>query len=316
MWIGASRGRFAATWTCFPRRAETLRFCVRTTSAHGKSGPLAELRVKNPVRGPFPVWTPEPLLLPKRIDDLEFSLVNFEIEVVRGKHGYRWLDAPQPWATLAFHVASEGRTEPVWSTAGFVLSDATGNTVALPGETQRVMDRFTDPQLPRREVDRTHHTVSFLWPLWLDEPAYRLRVEFMRGPEAQFPIGDVLEVKAVPVPPASGLSMIDLRTNLHGAEVRLLALVGEHATLPGREHDVFGQTTLEVDVPPLPDDLRFDVVELRDDQGRLAEPAPGAGSQSYGFRIPGDARTVDLKVAVSKRYVVEFLVKPILRTAE
>jgi hypothetical protein len=73
---------------------------------------------------------------------------------------------------------------------------------------------------------------------------------------------------------------------------------------------------LEVEVPPLPDGLRFDVVQVTDDQGQRAVPMAGAGSQSYGFRIPEGARMVDLKVAVSNRRVVEFLVKPTLRTAK
>jgi hypothetical protein len=52
-----------------------------------------------------------------------------------------------------------------------------------------------------------------------------------------------------------------------------------------------------------------------DDAGRQAEPAPGAGSQSYGFKIPEDAKTVNLKVALSKRRIAGYLVKPVVRKA-
>ena len=314
--VSGDRAMYAVIWKSFPRRAETLRLRVYQTSATRDPKPFAELRLGNPIRRSFAQWSPEPLPNSRRLDDLEFSLVGFQIEMTRGLPGFDWCESPQPRATLAFHITCGGRVDQSWRTDGFVLSDATGNEIGLPGEPPWVADPQTESWFPRGEAVGGKWVVSFLWPLWLDEPAYRLRVEFVRQPDAPFPPEDVLEVKAVPVPAADGISMINVGTNLHGFEVKPLALVGEHATLPGREHDVFGQTTLEVEVPPLPDGLRFDVVQVTDDQGQRAVPMAGAGSQSYGFRIPEGARMVDLKVAVSNRRVVEFLVKPTLRTAK
>jgi hypothetical protein len=89
--------------------------------------------------------------------------------------------------------------------------------------------------------------------------------------------------------------------------VGVLALVGEQATLPGREHDVFGLTTLEVELPSLPDALRFDVVEARDDRGDLVEVVSSLGLQSQGLRLADGARTVDLRLALTPRCRVEWV---------
>jgi hypothetical protein len=263
--------------------------------AGGRLRPF-EFRVANPSRGDWPTWTAARLPVSRSLGTVEFTLAGLVIEV----------RPPRAEATACFCVAEDGVASPDWRVAEIDLRDATGNRARLgvQGDGDRI---------PMTPLKGQEGAVAFPWPLWLDEPAYRLRVEFVRRPDARFPPEDALEVRTIPVPGADGVSRVDVRTQLHGVEVGLLALVGEHATLVGREHDVFGQTTLEMDVPPLPEDLRFDVARVCDDQGRAVELLPWTGSQSYGLRIPEGARAVDLKVAVTRRRVVEFFVKPDVR---
>jgi hypothetical protein len=154
--------------------------------------------------------------------------------------------------------------------------------------------------------------VTFRWPLWHHETAYKLNVEFAPRAQAEFAPGQRLRLTGIPAPTPDALSSIGIRTNLGGYDLEVLALVGENATLPGREKDVHGQTTLELKVAALPDNLRFAVVSLLDDQGRLAEPRMVVPRESYGYAIAADARTVDITLAIFPRRQAAFLVEPTL----
>jgi hypothetical protein len=77
-----------------------------------------------------------------------------------------------------------------------------------------------------------------------------------------------------------------------------------------------------------PDSVRLTLIEARDDQGRSAvlensvqRPVSTRGVASPGtlvwlfqFNFPADAKTADLKIAVSPRRNFEFYVKPTLAT--
>jgi hypothetical protein len=297
----------------FPRRQPRLHLRLRWPGAPADlrstelpSAPV-DFVVRNPLRSDWAEWTPTRLPVTAQSGDAEFTLAGLEVKVVPSTSSAPSSIARDTQATARFAVTSGGGRSSEWTVDSIQLQDATGNSV-----------RLASPRTGREEVREAPDApqiVDFHWPLWLDEPAYRMRVEFVRKPDAVFPPGEVLEVRGVPVPPANGLSLLHARTNLQGLEVNLMALVGEQATLPGREHDVFGQTTLEVDVPPLPDDLRFDVVRVVDDRGQPARQVMASGNQSFGFQIAPDARTVDIRVAVSRRRIVEYLVKPQLQHA-
>ena len=313
-WANDSGESFEAfSSAVFPRRQPLIRLRLHWPSSPNDPGPSEtplrplDFIVRNPLSSRWPEWTPTSLPASVTNDATEFTLVGLEVEVAPSAASAAASPARSVQATARFAITEAGKPFPDWTVDRLQVSDATGNSVRLAA--QRI-----ERVVPATEVIGSE-SVTFPWPLWLDEPAYQLQFEFVRKPDAAFTPDEVCEVRGVAVPRADAISTINLRTNLLGYDLSLLALVGEHATLPGREHDVFGQTTLEVEFPTLPDSLRFDVVSVVDDAGRQAEPAPGAGSQSYGFKIPEDAKTVNLKVALSKRRIAGYLVKPVVRKA-
>jgi hypothetical protein len=297
----------------FPRRQRFLRLrldgggLMTGAEATPNSRTEVELAIPNPRHADWPEWKPASLPASATCGDLEFTLTSLVIDLLPTPTTPASRTARSPGTTARFSIIDGDKPSRDWQVDRIHVEDATGNTATL---------MTTANWRPIRcDTDGPTEVVTFPWPLWLDEPAHRMRVEFVRKPDATFPPSELLEVTAVPVPPSDGISMINARTNLLGYELGLLAWVGEHATLPGREHDVFGQTTLEVEVPPLPDDLRFDVVRVLDDSGHPVASVPGAGGRSYGFQIPATARMLDIRVALTKRRVAEYFVKPAVRGA-
>ncbi len=107
-----------ATFTWFPRRQATIRVRLRASRFSGgdTNKVVAELDVPNPARGPFPVWTPEPLPVARTNGDLVFVLK----------------DAGNPvegaaWTGPHIDILRGARPAGDWERDALYVADATGN---------------------------------------------------------------------------------------------------------------------------------------------------------------------------------------------
>lgn len=303
----------------FPRRSSTFRLRVyQGDNMHvhreefiNRSVHVADFAVQNPVRKSYPSWIAQRKPISRRDGEMEFKLTQLAI-TINPREGPEALGVfPNTWAEACFRITQAGHLCKDWKVESIELFEATGHAwrfFEVRGESTAVQSRLISETIGEEEMS------TFAWPFWLQETAWKLRVEFTRKPEGHFADGELWTVKGIAAPAPKAVSTINQQTNLLGCPVRLLALVGEHAVLPGREHDVFGQTTIEVDVPPLPPHLRFEILSVTDDRGRVAERVMRSGNESFGCQIPPDAKTVDIKLALYPRRCAEYVVRPVVQT--
>jgi hypothetical protein len=301
--VGTDPEEVVLSTACFPRRSRQFRLRLYPTSAAGDPLPLADFAITRAPSADYPHWQAESLPATRREGDLEFTLTRLTVVPSTNPPGRAEVGRRAHVATAWFSVRWQGRPQAGWGIRAIRLTEATGNALMLFPS--------ADPWGLRRTAAADGTLVcQFPWPFWSSEPAWKFQVEF--GPESVSALSPEAHgtFRRVLVPPRDGLIHLDLRTNLSGMDCRVLALVGEHASLPGREHDVHEQTTLEVEVPYLPDDLRFDVLRVADDQQRTARAAMSIERRSYGFQIAADAKTVDITLAVYPRRSVAYHARP------
>ncbi|MBI4324150.1 MAG: hypothetical protein HY674_02685 [Chloroflexi bacterium] len=305
----------------FPRRSSTFRLrvyqgdnmLVHREEFINRLAHVADFAVQNPVRKSYPSWTAQRKPIARRDGEMEFTLTKLALTINPREGPEALYVFPNTWAEACFRITQAGHLCKDWKVESIELFEATGQAwrfFEARGESAAVQSRLISETIGEEEAS------TFAWPFWLQETAWKLRVEFTRKPEAHFADGELWTVKGIAVPTPRAVTMINQSTNLLGRPVRLLALVGEHAVLPGREHDVFGQTTIEVDVPPLPSELHFKILSVTDDRGRVAEQVMRSGNESFGCPIPPDARTVDIKLALYQRRCAEYVVRPTVQTAD
>jgi len=120
------------------------------------------------------------------------------------------------------------------------------------------------------------------------------------------------------------------RTNMNQAELEFLGISPPGAILPSGNVGVPGRWNAHLRTPYPVDDLRFSLVEVRDQQGHIAELKGSTSITSdggrgitpremlygFGFDLPEAAETLDLIFAVSQNLYVEFQARPSLAKAK
>jgi len=120
---GTNPSIYPTTFTQFPRRqaAFRVRLQSRTASNVDRNKPVAEFEVPNPVRGPFPVWEPEPLPAARTNADLVFVLKNAGNPV------------PGPdWSRPLIDILRGGLPARDWERDALYVTEATGNRGQSP----------------------------------------------------------------------------------------------------------------------------------------------------------------------------------------
>jgi hypothetical protein len=289
---GPGRGRRERWWVlvteAFPRRSARigLRFYL---NEGGELKRALETSFANPLRGVPPPWPAAPLPAVSRTNGLETTLTALSVTNARlpiRDNEFRWSPIE---LEARFRFSQQGQPQSDWTVSGLVLEDAAGNRAAgsVVGELARLIDDETI-------VCRAN---ALLWP---EEPTWKLRVEFGLRPGV-VPEGYGFRLPPIAVPPQTGYTQIGMQTNVGAAVVQVLALVGDQATYPGREHDVFGRSTLELDVSPMAPRTIVHVVEALDDKGRpceaMTQSVSSSGEVVIGLTIPADAQTVSMSIA-------------------
>jgi hypothetical protein len=111
------------TFTQFPRHQATIRVRLRprTTLGGELKKPVVEFDVPNPARGPFPVWTPEPLPAARANGDLVFVAKD------AGNSA-----AGQAWSGPHFDILRGSLLVEDWERDVISVSEATGNRGQRP----------------------------------------------------------------------------------------------------------------------------------------------------------------------------------------
>jgi hypothetical protein len=203
------------------------------------------------------------------------------------------------WTHATFRFSQKGHPAPAWQSAGFVLSDATGNICS------RTHDLF-NTRLPSGE------RLSFRGSLWPGEPACKLRFRFMR--RSGFAPAELWTVSSLAVPGKRSGIPLSQQAYRQGATLRLLAITGPGGTMPGNGPGG-REPSVQIRMSPPSDDLQLALFRAVDDRGRDVTPGSATlmpdGFLSFELPGGGGAKRVSLTFAVQKPRAVEFVVKPV-----
>jgi hypothetical protein len=311
--------------TVFPRRGKTVKVRVYTTNNLGRSTRAAEFIVRNPAHRHYPVWQPEALPITKQNGEVDFTLTKLVTGVTSSSELKAASNDERAWTKAFFRITQNG--QPVqWRPERIEMSDATGNQLASTSRSNETVDGQEDSrydllkalgQVPsHNETLDGQEVLRYHQALWPDESAWKLRVEFSRKPDAVFAADELWSIRGIQVPDANSYTESDLKTNLHGATIFLVGMAGEHAAPKGQQ-SFRGSACLEVNVWSMPDDYRLTLIRVMDESGRempstgsAKSVQPDLATYGYGLRLPKDAKTLDITLALHKSRFVEYLVKP------
>ncbi len=294
----------------FPRRGRTFYLRFMEQSPRGpQMAAKGQFVIANPVRGPFPKWTPEPLPDTQSSGDLDVTLTR----LVYGAHSFgnynlgsvekTRYDPLNKKVLAAFRTMQNGAVVWNWRPVRIETSDATGNQAYNNGS------NYT------RGNDEA--TVTYQWGLWPDEPAWKLRVEMART--SGFGGDELWTVQNIPVQPGSqqdfwnqGRSQTAAfaETTLNGIHLKLFPVIQFAGQSRGGQ--ISGGFLVQAD--PEPEGMRMTLMTVTDDQGRDIENrslGSGSGNQMFWLQNLGNARVLNITLAVDKSRFVEFTVKPV-----
>lgn len=290
--------RLAFATPLVPHRASTLSLRVLPGSALQERTGGVRFEVPNPSQESFPAWGADPLPAGVEAGGIDIRLTGFDVE--RAATGA----PPLRWATARLDLRAGDRDLAGWHVDALELCDPTGNQL-----------RGVWPLKPGALSFRSTPTgggsmqVMFRWPGWSEEPVWRMTLGLRPGEDNLGPGDKAAGVSGVVVPDDAGITWIRRDVVLGGYSVQVLALAGQHASLPDRPHDVQGQFTLELDLAPLAEEWGL-AVQAVDAQGRSAAVG-GAGLEdmrSLGLRIQPEAETLDLTFTLYRKREASFLV--------
>jgi hypothetical protein len=293
-------------FTSFPRRAPQFGLRLYRATPTNRAE-YAEFTIRNPAPHSYPEWVPAVLPVSRRVGQDTISLVSLQTGLY---HGTELSNHVGTWTEVTLDYSNGP-----WKVLTAELSDATGNRVSKRDPFARFLDR--EARVPAESIaawSRRHAALSLEGALWLDEPAWRLRLECRQGHEADFPPEQLWTVPGVAVPAAGAVTPVNAHTNMGGAALVFAALSAENEGRQGQ----FRLLHAEVRVEAPPGGAFVDVVKLVDDRGTNLFKATARFStrqHSLGLRVPPASKKLDLTFAVHRPHTVEFVLKPaLLRT--
>ena len=296
----------------WPRRSKTLHLRIYGLAPTNLTR-VAEFMISNPSGKLSPGWRPEPLPAIKRSNDLQLTLTQLETGLTGMELGFTPSYPVRKPLTHAHFEVKEAEA-------------ATGNwRVSAVTATSPWDENWRSGSGSSGWTNWVHGVdVDFLAALWLDEPAWKLRVEVTRA--ANFPANELWKINGVPVPKPKEMIEMHVVTNINGIEVEFTGVSGSNAFLNDRWYTGSpSYSNLHLRSPYPADNIHITVVDVVDDRGRHAESAgnsivPSAGGrgitlkeliQGFALKIPEDAKTMDVTFAVTRSRYFEFLAKPV-----
>jgi hypothetical protein len=292
----------------FPRRDPFLRLrplalepgTTRTGEGTWRTIRLDTIEIPNPTPIVAPHWKPSAWPAAWRTDRIEAILDSLAVQPV-GEGTLHPVGLFQmSLAHAHLRILEDGAPTEAWEPCSLEVHDATGNRIALR----------LDPAASRLGVQAPgRFDPAFEWRLCSTETAWKLHVGLQRTRASKWRPQEQLWVRGIRLPKSDENNELNQRVSVNGLDIEILALVGDHAGLPERPHDVMGQVILEVRCPkPLPD--RALRVSLFTRNGREIEPVWTRELMSYGFELPPGEEEIDLRLGVFQRHVAEFIIRP------
>jgi len=283
----------------FPRRMSKLPFTVFSLDDAGEVMRLGELSVPNPVQQSFPSWEKESLPASREVEGMQVELECFTVAPDADVEGYRWAEA-------VCRISRRGEGVTAWSVEALELEDPTGNRAAYgkrrPGGT--VLPLRSRPSAEGRLV------LEFPWLGWEAEPVWQMTFQLCPVGVQALAVGDPgVVLRSIGVPLVDRITVVDQVASLGDVEIKVLGLAGAHASLPGRAHDVFGQSTVELEVPRLPRGHHLAVLAVGEG-GEVLPPgrALGEGGESVGLQVPDEVEVLNLGLVLYPERQVSFRV--------
>ncbi len=250
---------------------------------------VGSFQFRNPLYGRYPQWKPESLPSAKIVEDLKVELTECR-KVSPGTESIT--------ESVLNITSGHGAIEP-WEVVTVELSDPTGNRI---------------PAGPSDYVYRIGtNRLKFAGAFWPDENALRLRVYLKR--RSGFASNELVTFTNVPLPNPSSTNGTTLTKQVGGSSVQLRNFWGpsQRESLDGL---AMGSGSLAISLPGSPEGMVVDFVSETTDTGEKFQ-FPGFGTHrspsealSFGWKIPPQAKFLNVTVAVQKMRVVEFFVKP------
>lgn len=295
----------------YPRRDAGMG--IRIYMNKGQSHLVRVAGFNIPDRSPIkaPVWSPESLPATRKTNELEITLEKLETGLTAETAGLNFrIVGAKTVSRAVFAVIEDGRPAVNWALAGLKAAAPSGDEIQ-PGNS-------------RISAGPGRQELSFTGALWLDEPAWKLKVELARS--ANYPAEELWIIKGVPVPKFGAVTEVNAKTNIYGAEIEFAGLSASNAKLPPDWVGNQLHATIHARSPLPMSDTHLKLVEVRDDLKRKITQLELSSSSSYagrgatlreteygfGIDLPADAKTLDITFAFTRSRFVEFLARPVL----
>jgi hypothetical protein len=300
-------------FSAFPRRQGKFLLAIQENSNGGQEMSDHKFVIRNPARGPFTQWTPDPLPSTRDDDDVSVTLT----KLVAGADMPYQRDQDDPddpmnkGVQADFQVERNGKPVTIWQPVSVVTTDATGNSV--------------NGYISGNQWQDNSDTATYQYGLWPDEPAWKIKFEFSQ--QSDFADNELWKVQNLPVVAGKQQEMYNYGGNRRqtstNAPFAEADLNGFHLVLfPAKEFTDAGQNNwmqggLFIDVSPaLADGWRMTVkvtdADTNDIQSSEYSTIPNNNISNSHFRLQDIAGLTNLNVSIAlhKSRFVEFTAKP------
>ena len=209
----------AIQFDAFPRRESKLFLRVQESGSGGQEMADEKFVVSNPAaKKSFEKWTPEPLPLAAKADDLTVTLTKLVsgAAMTYQRNQDDADDAMNKGVKVAYQVERSGKHVTNWQPVSVETTDATGNRTAVN----------YGPTGNQVQWNGDEGTFTYQYGLWPDEP-WKLRMEFTQT--SDFSSDEEWTAQSIPVVPGSQQSFNGM-AGLRGAVVGRGGVVTTPAT--------------------------------------------------------------------------------------
>ena len=303
--LGANARISGHVFASFPRRSRFLRLRAYSPTVAGQNL-RGEFRVENPAYRKYPSWTPEPLPITRETNGVTFTLTRFETGV---QPTPAFASMSSEWTELEFDYGPHGVISGPWNPTLVEIKDATGNVIRQTNPRQRF---GTGPRPPgnRASIDLARRgMVSLPAMLWLDEPAWEIRLDLERTARSAFQSNEIWQVNDVPIPAIGESNYVGQSVSRYATNVTFVALA--QATNISFV-SVVAEKTRNIKVTldyPSASGVRVHLLKVTDQRGRNL-----GFSNFYVYPPPSASERLNFQFAIHQLVSLRFLAKPSLAT--
>lgn len=287
----------------YPRRSPEFKLRLETWNHKIE----AEFDIQNPLISKTEPFEGNSLPIPVQIDNMQFTLIGLELPDPENppKSSEKRFNSHD--ARAMFEVKQDGEITEDWQAVNIWLEDAMGN-------------KAKNHSWSNREEDGKV-TITFNSGLFPGE-AWKVRTQFAR--KQNFLPEDIWSVE-IRLPSAP-----DYHTNLvsrvmHERTVKVRGIADKNGLLlDGTKAESNSRSnpkkhTFEIRVDDMPEELRLDLFEIVDDQGRTIKTGGkswGGGHYRYDVELEEEATHLKVKLAVHSSKYADYIAEPSIVSEE